>query len=159
MWSINQHTHLCLYTSCDQRFKGHCHFCRGHPWVTNSPTGRPLKRGLVTLNPLYVCVCVCVSCSSSFRGSPGPPFAEIRIRKSRPPGNPEGPRNYPLARYYLGWPLSGGPHSLLKRSVCNSKGFLRGFRFSIRARLDTLRFRSGELGSDFVARFSLFRIF
>ena len=44
-----------------------------------------------------VCVCVCVL-PSILRGSPGPPFAEIGIRKTRPPGNPEEPRNYPLAR-------------------------------------------------------------
>ena len=45
-----------------------------------------------------VCVCVCVCCPPSFRGPPGPPFAEIGICKSRPPGNPEGPRDYPLSR-------------------------------------------------------------
>ena len=41
---------------------------------------------------------VCVSLPSILQGSPGPPFVEIGIRKSRPPGNPKGPRNYPLAR-------------------------------------------------------------
>ena len=38
------------------------------------------------------CVCVCLVLHSS--GLLGSPFAEIGIRKSRPPGSPEGPRRY-----------------------------------------------------------------
>ena len=41
-------------------------------------------------------VCVCfVFHSSRLVGSP---FAEVGIRKSRPPGSPEGPRRYTLVR-------------------------------------------------------------
>ena len=43
-----------------------------------------------------VCVCVCVALHSA--RLLGPPFAEVGICKSRPRGNPEGPRHYPLAR-------------------------------------------------------------
>ena len=53
----------------------------------------------------------------------------------------------------------GGPPFLPKRSVCNSKGLLRAPRFCVRARLDTLRFRSGELGSDFVVPWSFLESF
>ena len=45
---------------------------------------------------LGVCVCVCLAFHSA--RLLGPPFAEVGIRKSRPPGNSEGPRNYPFAR-------------------------------------------------------------
>ena len=38
--------------------------------------------------------------------------------------------------------LFRAPRSLLKRSVCNSKGLLRAPRFGIRARADALCFRS-----------------
>ena len=45
-----------------------------------------------------LCVCVCVSVQSSCQGSSEPPFAEVGMRMSRPPGSPEGPRTYLLAR-------------------------------------------------------------
>ena len=51
------------------------------------------------------------------------------------------------------------PHSLLKCTVCNSKGHLRPPRFGMRTRLDTLRFCSGIIGSTFAAPFSLSRTF
>ena len=43
-----------------------------------------------------VCVCVCLVLHSS--RLLGLPFAEVGIRKSRPPGSPEGPRCYLLVR-------------------------------------------------------------
>ena len=48
------------------------------------------------INMMCVCVCVCLL-PFILQGSPGPPFAEIGIRKSRPSGNPEGPRHYLFA--------------------------------------------------------------
>ena len=50
----------------------------------------------VKLNFETVCVCVCVVLHSSRLLVS--PFAEVGIRKSRPPGSPEGPRRYLLVR-------------------------------------------------------------
>ena len=51
---------------------------------------------LIENQPAHLCVCVCLALNSA--RLLGPPFAEVGIRKSRPPGNPEGPRHYLLVR-------------------------------------------------------------
>merc|ERR1711966_593648 len=100
----------------------------------------------------------------------GPPFFEAPRFALRgglgyvSPAPPEQPRRTSLLStrtVVLGATSFGVPPFLPKRSVCNWKGLLRAPRFCVRARLDTLRFRSGELGSDFVVPWSfsdLFRV-
>merc|ERR1711966_598618 len=96
---------------------------------------------------------VCVL-SSILRGSSVRPSRRFGIRKSRSPR--AAPKDLVII-YSCGstWgDLFRAPPFLPERSVCNSKSLLRAPRFCVRARLDTLRFRSGELGSDFVVPWS-----
>merc|ERR1711966_511911 len=76
-----------------------------------------------------------------------------------PPEQPRRTSSLSTRAVVLGVTSFGAPPFLPKRSICNSKGLLWAPRFCIRARLDTLRFRSEELGSDFVVPWSLLESF
>merc|ERR1711966_11881 len=97
---------------------------------------------------------VCVSCPPFFEA---PRFALRGGLGYVSPAPPEQPRRTSLLStraVVLGVTSFGAPPFFPKRSVCNSKDLLRAPRFCVRARLDTLRFCSGELGSDFVVPWS-----
>ena len=106
-----------------------------------------------------MCVCVCVP-NHPVEAPLNRPSRRLRHVSPAPQADPKDPTYiYPRGSTWgdLFRPLP--PRSLLKRSVCNSKGLLRASHFCIRAQLDTLRFRSGELGSDFVVPWSLLESF
>merc|ERR1711966_443926 len=108
---------------------------------------------------LCVCVCVCVSCPPFFEA---PRFAlrgGLGYVSPAPPEQPRRTSSLSTRAVVLGVTSFGPPPFLPKRSVCNSKSLLRAPRFCVRARLDTLRFRSGELGSDFVVPWSFLESF
>ena len=95
-------------------------------------------------NYTCVCVCVCVCLPSHPAEAPlNRPLRRLGYASPVPQAVPKDP----VLIYTRGstWAdLFWGLHtcSLLKRSVCNSKGLLRAPRFSIRARVYTLRFCS-----------------
>ena len=55
-WASHQRTSVC--GACDQHVHGRCHFCRGHPWVTPPPTGKPVTRGWVAPDKRSQCFSV-----------------------------------------------------------------------------------------------------